>query len=135
MELYKRRWWFYYGGYWYGYIGQHNKSWKKHPIKHITVAQAGGEVEGPKRCLAVQMGNDKLGTSARSAAVNQAKLFNKVPKLSTSLPASFLNPTDYYSDFEGGPGGSRYVAGGFMPAVGGFHFGGPGGCNAKAKAK
>ncbi len=131
VELYKGKWWFYYGGFWYGYIAQNDKSWKKHPIKKFTLAEAGGEVSGSSGCPAVQMGNGKFGTSTKSAAIKEVLLLNAVPKLSTGDRATALIPSEYYSEGNNGRGGSRYVAGRFYPAVGAFGFGGPGGCNKK----
>jgi hypothetical protein len=131
VELYKGRWWFYYGGFWYGYIAQNDKSWEKHPIKRFTIAEAGGEISGPSACPAVQMGNGKFGPSATAAAVRKVLLLSAAPKLSSKDRATVLVPTYYYSEGNNGRGGSRYVAGRFDPAAGAFGFGGPGGCNKK----
>jgi hypothetical protein len=114
-ELSNSNWWLYYGGYWYGYIPVSDSNWLGNPLTAIANAEVGGEVSsGVGQCPHTQMGNGTWGHKNNSDAYAFTALDHN-GSYSSLVP-------DYYAE----EGTKLYDIGGEQPALGTFHYGGPG---------
>ncbi len=120
--LLEPHWFYYYDGYYIGYIPQYDPSWYGGYMSSLGNAEAGGEISSTtSNCPPSQMGSSYLGSRPNSAAVTFADF---VDPGFIFFPTHYLVPSEYVADQ---PNTNVYDIGGRNPQYGAFTFGG-GGC-------